>query len=120
MGPRQPYPWDIHQADPPNMHDINQGMCNAFKVPITVISNADIAICKNHWVGQWSHQVPHATCRELNEQGEVLKDIMQRIISPARFEDSMPSECKVICTWYEGTTRTTTYVMFDGEEDPRV
>ena len=34
-------------------------------------------------------------------------------------EDAMPSECEIICMWYEGTTRTMTYVMFNGEEDPR-
>ena len=63
-----------------------------------------------------------STCNmgELNEQGEAFKDIMQRIIFSARFEDAMPSEYKFICVWYEGTTRTMTNVMFNGEEDPRV
>ena len=37
---------DIHHADRPNMHDINQGMRGALKVPITVISNANITRCK--------------------------------------------------------------------------
>ena len=55
---------------------------------------------------------------ELIEQGEVFKDIMQRIIFPARFEDVMPSECEVIHLWYERTMRTLTYVTYDGEEDP--
>ena len=75
---------------------------------------------ENHWVGQQSHQVPHATSKGLIEQGEAFKDIMLRIIFAARFEDAMPSKCEVICMWYEGTMRTMTYVAFNGEEDPRV
>ena len=71
-------------------HDINQGVHNALKVPITIVSDADIARCENHWVTKWSHQVPHATWGELTEQGEAFKDIMQRIIFLARFEDSTP------------------------------
>ena len=71
-------------------------------------------------MGQWRHQVPHATWRELIEQGEAFKDIIQRIIFPARFEDAMPSECEVICMWSEGTMRTLTYVIFDEEEYPIV
>ena len=71
------------------------------------------------WVDQWHHQVPHATWGELIEQGEAFKDIMQRIIFPARFEDTMPSECKVRCMWYEGTMRTLTHVTFDGEDDSK-
>ena len=69
-------------------------------------------------MSQWRHQVPHVTWRELIEQGEVFKDIMQRIIFPARFEDATPSECDVICFWYEGTMRTLTYVTFNGEDIP--
>ena len=63
-----------------------------------------------------------STCNmgEFIEQGETFKEIMQRIIFPTTFEDATPSECEVICMWYEGTRRTLTYVMFDGEEYPRV
>ena len=95
-------------------------MHNDLGVLITVISDADIRRCKTCWMGQQRHQVPHATWRELIEQGDAFKDIMQRIIFPARFEDATPSECKVICMWYEGTMRTPTYVTFDGEEYPKV
>ena len=73
---------------------------------------------QTHWMSQWRHQVPHATWRELIEQGEVFKDIMQRIIFPARFEDATPSECEVVCLWYEGTMRALTYVTFNGEDIP--
>ena len=79
------------------MHDVNQGMHDTLKVPITFISDADINYCKTWWMGQRRHQVPHATWRELIKQGEAFKDIMQRIIFPDRFEDAMPSECEVIC-----------------------
>ena len=64
-------------------------MRDTLKVPITIISDADITYCKTCWMGQWRQQVPHATWRELVEQGEAFKDIMQRIIFPARFEDTM-------------------------------
>ena len=95
-------------------------MCNDLKVPITIISDADIARCENHWVGQWRHQVPHATWGELIQQGKAFKDIMQRIIFPARVLDATPSACEVICMWYEGTMRTPTYIPFNGEEYPHV
>ena len=44
--------WDICQADQPNMHDVDQGVCDALKVPITIVSNADIVRCENCWVDQ--------------------------------------------------------------------
>ena len=79
-------------------------MCNTLKVPITVMSDTDIAHCETHWMGQQRHWVPYATWRELIEQGEVFKDRMQRIAFPARFEDALPSECEVVCMWYEQNT----------------
>ena len=47
--------WDVHQADQPNMCDVDQGMCNILKVPITVVSNADITHCEAWWMGQQQH-----------------------------------------------------------------
>ena len=47
-------------------------------------------------------------------------DILQGIIFPARFEDAMPSECVVICMWYDGLDKAQTYVTFNGDEYPRV
>ena len=102
------------------MCNIDQGMHDTLKVPITIISDTDITYCKTCWMGQQRPQVPHATWRELIEQGEVFKHIMQRIIFPGRFEDATPSKCKVIHMWYEGTMRTLTYVTFNGEEYPQV
>ena len=111
---------DIHQADRPSTCDINQGMYDALTVPITIVSEADIARCKTCWMGQKSHLVPHTTWRELIEQGDAFKDIMQRIIFTARFEDAMPSECEVILMWYEETKKSLTSATFAGEEYPRV
>ena len=65
--------WDIHQADQLNMHDINRGMHNALKVPISVVSEADIMRSKNCCEGQWSHQVPHATWGNLVNKGKYLR-----------------------------------------------
>ena len=94
-------------------------MCDALKVPITVVSNADFTSCATCWTGQQKHKAPYATWRELTEEGKVFKDILQRIIFPARFEDAMPPKCEIICIWHEGTNRTLTDVIFDGEY-PRV
>ena len=69
-------------------------MCNASNSPITVVSNADIAYCATCWTGQWQDKAPYATWREHTEEGKVFKDILQRIIFPARFEDTIPPKCK--------------------------
>ena len=65
--------WDICQADRPNTCDIDQGMCDALQVPITILSDADITRCENHWVGQQRHQVPHATWGNLLNKGKCLR-----------------------------------------------
>ena len=49
------------------------------------------------------------------QEVKMFKDILRRIIFPARFGDVMPAECKIIHMWYKGTKRTETYVIFDGE-----
>ena len=95
-------------------------MCNTLVVPITIVSNADITHCEAIYMGQQQHQVPHETWRELFEQGRVFKDVLQRIIFPARVEDATPPKCKVICMWYDGLNNAQTYVMFGREEYPRV
>ena len=112
--------WYVYGTDQPNTHDIDQGMCNTLMAPITVVSNADITHCKTLWIGQQQHRVPYATWRELNEQGEAFMHILQRIIFPARFEDAMCSECKVIFMWYDGLNKALTYVTFNRDEYPRV
>ena len=94
-------------------------MCDTLKVPITIISFADITSCTTCWTGQWKYKVPYATWMELTEEGKVFKDVQQTIIFPARFGDAMPPECEIICIWYEGTKRILTYVIFNGQY-PRV
>ena len=94
-------------------------MCNTLVVPITIISDADLNHCEIIYLGQWQHQVPHETLKECYKQGKVFRDILQRIILTARFEDATSPKCKVICMWYEGLSKVVTYVTFDGNEYPR-
>ena len=106
--------WDICSADQPNVHNIDQGMHNALKVPITIISNAHIDSCATCWMGEQKYKPQYATWRGLTEEAKVFKDILQRVIFTARFEDAMTGECEIICMWYEGTKRTETYVSSMG------
>ena len=71
--------------------------------------------CATHWMGKQKYKPRYATWRGLTEEVKVFKDILQRIIFPARFEDAMPAECEIICMWYEGTKRTDPYIIFDGK-----
>ena len=68
-------------------------------------------------MGQWQHQVPHVTWRELTEQGEAFTE--ENYI-PARFEDAMLSECEVIHMWYDRINRAQTYVTFNRDKYPNV
>ena len=70
-------------------------------------------------MGLQQQQVPHETFRELSKQEKVCKDILQRIILTARFEDATPPECKIICMWYDGLSNAATYIVFDRHEHPR-
>ena len=70
------------------MHDVDQGMHNALKVPITIVNNAHINSCTTHWTGEQKYKPQYATWRGLTEEAKVFKDILQRIIFPARFEDT--------------------------------
>ena len=89
--------WDVCQTDQPNTHDIDQGVCNTLVVPITVMSDDNLNHCKAIYLGQQQHQVTHETLKDLFKQGKVFRDILQRIIFTARFEDATPPNCKVIC-----------------------
>ena len=62
--------------------------------------------------------VPHETIWELSKQGKLFKDILQRVILPAQFEDATPSECEIICMWIDGLKNAVTYVTFDGHKEP--
>ena len=89
-------------------------------VPITIMSDANINHCEAIYLGQWQHQVPHETWKEPFKQAKVFRDILQRIIFPARFEDATPPKCEVIHMWYHGLNKAETYVTFDGDEYPKV
>ena len=80
-------------------------------VPTTDLSNTDLNHCVAMYIGLWHHQVPHETFRELPRK--LFKDILQRIILIARFEDATPPESEIICTWIDGLNNAVTYVMFD-------
>ena len=51
--------------------------------PLSPTCNADLNWCIAIYISLWQHQVPHETFRELSEQGELFKDILQRIILTA-------------------------------------
>ena len=80
-------------------------MRNTLVVPITIISDADLNHCEAIYLGQQQHQVPHGTLKELCKQGKVFRDMVQRIILTARFEDATPADSKLICLCYEGLSK---------------
>ena len=57
---------------------------------------------------------------ELSEQGELFKDILQRVILTALFKDATPSKCKIICMWIDRLKNEVTFVMFNGHRHPRL
>ena len=107
--------WDVCQSDGPIACNVNQGVCHALEVPITIVNEAHIDSCITCWMGEQKDKPQYGTWRGLTDEAKVFKDILQRIIFPVRFEDAMPDEYKIICMWYEGTKRTDTYVIFDGK-----
>ena len=60
-------------------------MHNALVVPTTDLNKGDINCCICGYIIMWQHQVPEGTFREMSEQGELFKDILQRVILPAQF-----------------------------------
>ena len=65
-------------------------------------------------------QVPHKTFKELSQQGELFKDILQRIILPAQFKAATASKCEFICMWIEGLGIALAFVKLDGQPEPRL
>ena len=96
-----------------NTHNVNRGVCDALVVPTTDLNDGDINHCVSRYVTMWQHQVPYRTFKELSEQGELLKDILQRVILPAQFEAATPSECKVIHMWIEGLKNAAAYIAIN-------
>ena len=84
-----------------------------------MLNGEQLAICWLWTTSSPPHQVPHKTSRELSEQGKVFKDILQRIILTARFEDATPPKCEIIHMWIDGLNKAVTYVAFDRHEYPR-
>ena len=74
---------DICFATGPTIHNVDQDVCNGLAVPTTNLSKCDINGCIGEYVTKQQHQVPHKTFKELSPQGELFKDILQRIILPA-------------------------------------
>ena len=64
------------------------------------------------------HQVPYGTFKELSEQRELIKDILQRVILPAKFEAATPSKSKFICMWIDALKNAVAYVMFYWHHKP--
>ena len=94
-------------------------MCDTLVVPTTILSDADLNHCIAVYISLQQHQVPHETFKELSKQGKLLKDLLQRIILTARFEDATPPESKIIHMLIAGLNNAVTYVMFDGHRHPR-
>ena len=94
-------------------------MCNALAVPTTDLNEGDINHCIGKYITMQQHQVPYQAFKELSEQGELFKDILQRVILPAQFEAATPSECEAICMWIEGIKKVPAYAKFDGQCEPR-
>ena len=86
----------------------------------TYLNDGNLNFCVHRYIKLQLHQVPHETIRELSKQGKLFKDILQRVILPARFEDARPSGCRIICMWIDGLKNTVTYVMFDRHREPQL
>ena len=88
--------------------------------PTTDLSDANLNHCVCRYIDLQQHGVLHETSTELSKQGELFKDILQRVILTAPFEDAVPSKCKIIHMWIDGLKNKVTYVMFDGHRHPRL
>ena len=75
--------WHVCFATGPTTHDIDQDVHDALAVPTTNLSESNINGCVGEDVTKQQCQVPHETFKELYQQGELFKDILQRIILPA-------------------------------------
>ena len=51
--------------------------------PTIDLSNADLNFCECRYIDLQWHQVLHETSAELSKQGELVKDILQRVILTA-------------------------------------
>ena len=88
--------------------------------PTTNLNDGNLNCCICRYVKLQQHQVLHETIRELSKQGELSKDILQRVILPAQFEDATPSECTIIYIWIDGLKNAVAYVTFNRHSEPRL
>ena len=88
--------------------------------PTTDPSNGNLSLCVCRYIELRWQQVLDETSMELSEQGELFKDIRQRVILTAQFEDATPSKCKIICMWIDGLKNKVFWVMFNRCREPRL
>ena len=88
--------------------------------PTTDLNDGNLNFCICRYIKLWQYQVPDETSMELSEQGELFKDILQRVILTAQLEDATPSEFKIICMWIDGLKDEVTWVMFNGCRESRL
>ena len=89
-------------------------------IPTTNLNEGDINCCINRYVNMWQHHVPDGTFKELSKQGELFKDILQRVILPAQYKAATPSKCEIICMWIDRLKNAVAYVTLDGQCEPRL
>ena len=111
---------DVCKAVQSNTCNIDQDICDALVVPTTNLNEDGINCCICRYLTMQQHQIPEGTFRELSEQGDVFKDILQRVILPAQFKAATPSECKIIFMWIDGLKNAVSYVAFDRQCEPRL
>ena len=75
--------WDVCWSVQPNTHDVDQGICDALAAPTTDLNDVTLNFCTCRYIKLWWHQVPVETSTEWSKQGELFKDILQRVILTA-------------------------------------
>ena len=98
------------------MHNIDHSVQDILKVPITDLDEDTIGFGCIYWeckppIGFFFGGLP----KEVRE----FKDILKQMIFMVRLEDTTPTECKRICTWYEKIRRADTYFIIEGQT-PRI
>ena len=114
------YTWDVCFSAEPTTCNVNSGVCDALAVPTTDLSECDINQCIGEYVTKWQCQVSYRTFKELSQKGELFKDILQRIILPARFKAATASKCEVIHMWIKGLRKAPAFAKLDGQPKPRL
>ena len=77
-------------------------MRDALAVPTTDLNESDIDRCISGYGTMWKHQVTYGTYKQLSEQGELFKDILQRVILLAQFEACHHKNAKLYACGLKG------------------